>query len=207
MFKKNKQLIIGFILGALVFSIVPVGATVQEYILKKSETKLMVDGKEFTNKELPVLVYKGYNYIPAATFREITDTLGVGFEYVGERKEIQIITNKNDMLDKVQLKDNIEREKVDKMERIAKDGFELFIVNGIEHISLGEVKGYLKEQQLSYDIHYNPQNKEFQFQKIINEEDPTSNIILLDDIPTRILYDRGVVTYDYYKQNILSLIK
>lgn len=207
MFKKHKQLIIGFLLGALLFGIVPASATVQDYLLKKSDAKLIVDGKEFANKELPVLNYQGYNYIPAATFREICNTIGVGFEWVGEKKEIQITTQGNDMLNEVQLKDDTEREKVDKVERIAKDGFELFVINGIEHISLGEVKGYLKEQQLSYDIHYNPQNKEFQFQKIINEEDPTSNIILLDDIPTRILYDRGVVTYDYYKQNILSLIE
>lgn len=94
MFKKYKQLVIGFLLGALLFGIVPVGATVQEYILKKSSAKLMVDEKEFSNKELPVLLYKGYNYIPAATFREICDIIGVGFEYVGEKNEIQINTKK-----------------------------------------------------------------------------------------------------------------
>lgn len=77
MFKKHKQLIMGFLLGALVFGIVPVGATVQDYLLKKSTAKLMVDGVEFANKELPVLNYQGYNYVPAATFMEICDTIGV----------------------------------------------------------------------------------------------------------------------------------
>ena len=42
----------------------------------------MIDG-ETAKKELPVLNYQGYNYIPAATFREICDTIGVGFEWVG----------------------------------------------------------------------------------------------------------------------------
>lgn len=82
MLKKHKQLIIGFLLGALLFSVVPVGATIGEYILKKSTAKLMVDGKEFANKDLPVLNYKGYNYIPAATFREICDTIGSRYSFI-----------------------------------------------------------------------------------------------------------------------------
>lgn len=52
MFKKHKQLVIGFLLGALLFGIIPASANIQEYLLKKSSAKLMVDGVEFANKDL-----------------------------------------------------------------------------------------------------------------------------------------------------------
>jgi hypothetical protein len=89
---KMKKFIFGFLAAALLFTALPIGAAVQEYILTKSTAKLVVDGAEVTDDTLPILHYNGYNYIPAATFRAICDKIGVGFQWVDDKKEIQLIT-------------------------------------------------------------------------------------------------------------------
>ena len=85
-----KKFVLGFLVGALIFSIIPVSAAVQEYVLQKSDCKLIINGKEYANKELPMLNYKGYNYIPADSFRQICEQIGAKFEWVNETKEIRI---------------------------------------------------------------------------------------------------------------------
>lgn len=195
MFKKYKQLIIGFILGALVFGIIPVSAVVQDYILKKSETKLMVDGKEFANKELPVLIYKGYNYIPAATFREICDTIGVGFEWVGEKNEIQINTNRSMTIKETKVKDMID---------IEKDGYKLFVVDGVEYILPREI--FEKHIDQGYDFRFIPETKELYFYHTNNLRNGDEEI-LLRNIETHIFQNKSYIEYNYFKENILPLIK
>lgn len=98
MFKKYRQLILGLIIGSLLFTIIPARASVGGFLLQRSEAKLILDNKEFSNKELPVLNYKGYNYIPAATFREITNAMEIGFEWVAPTKEIKISTDKTNAI-------------------------------------------------------------------------------------------------------------
>jgi hypothetical protein len=91
MLKKYKQLLIGILIGILIAA-VPVGAAVQEYILKQSECKIVVDG-EVVKGELPLLIMDpGFNYIPAAEFRSICDKMGIGFEFDSPTKEIRIDT-------------------------------------------------------------------------------------------------------------------
>lgn len=186
MFKKHKQLIIGFILGVLFFGIVPVGATVQDYILKKSSAKLMVDEKEFSNKELPVLLYKGYNYIPAATFREICDIIGVGFEYVGEKNEIQI--NTKEVI-------STQEGKVNSMEKVVKDGFNLVVENGVEYVKLRDVFEKLSEDYMFDAL----PNKTINFVHL--EE------VLIENMPYKIIDNKTYIEYEYFTNNILHLVK
>ncbi|MDR7856065.1 hypothetical protein [Tissierella sp.] len=189
MFKKHKQLIIGFLLGALVFGIVPVGATVQDYLLKKSEVKLMVDGQEFTNKDLPVLLMEpGYNYIPAATFREICDKLGVGFEYVADKKEIQIITTTTEKTDEIE-------GKVDIVENVVRDGYNIVVENGIEYVLLREVFEKLSKEYMFHVL----SDKTINFEYL--EE------ILIENMPYKIVDNKTYVEYEYLTNNILPLVK
>ena len=95
----NKQTIVAFILGALIFSSIPASAAIQEYLLYQSEVKLVVDGVETSNPDLPILVYKGYNYIPAAAFRDICSKIGVAFQWVGGVNQIQISTEEVSIMD------------------------------------------------------------------------------------------------------------
>lgn len=209
MFKKHKQLIIGFLLGALLFSIVPVGATVQGYLLKKSSAKLMVDGKEFANKELPVLNYQGYNYIPAAIFRETCNTIGVGFEWAGVKNEIQINTGKSKTLQPVKESiQPIEERKGESMVNIEKDGYRLVVVDGVEYIAPREIHEYLIDNNLDYRIEYNQEAKSLQIFKINDKEDFSKDTVLLDNIPTPMVIDgRNYVNYNYFLETILPVIK
>lgn len=130
MFKRYRQFLIGFLIGALLFSTIHVSAAVQEYILTKSETKIIVDGTEFTDDSLPVLNYKGYNYIPAAVFKGICAKLGLSFEWVGEKKEIQIQTGKGEK----------------GMATTVKQPTVMYeTIGGKEYISAEDLKAYCKE--------------------------------------------------------------
>lgn len=203
MLKKQKQLITGFLLGALLFSMVPVGATIQDYLLKKSEVKIMVDGKEFSNKELPVLIHEGYNYIPAATFREICDTIGVEFEYVGNKREIQIDTKKTENLQ------TIEEGKGDEMGSTAIDNYNTVEKNGIKYVNISEIYVFNKR----YDIRSEDMSGEKGI--LIHYTDDSLNPkhyeTLLTDIPITKFEDitthpKHFIEYQYFLENIIPLV-
>ncbi|TCU72859.1 hypothetical protein EV204_105195 [Tissierella praeacuta] len=209
MFKKYNQLIIGFLLGALLFSIVPVSATIQEYLLQKSSAKLIVNGKEFSNKDLPVLNHKGYNYIPAATFREICNTIGVSFEWVGGKKEIQIDTNKKPIVETIEKPvgerqvNNVEDVISKKATVYKKDGYDIFVVDGIEYVSLiGICEKYYERYNFKSAEGSSSANRSMVF---VNE---VSNERLLD-IPHEQIYvfeNRMHLRYEYFLNNVLPLI-
>lgn len=208
MFKKYKQLIIGFLLGALLFSIVPVSATIQEYLLQKSSAKLIVNGKEFSNKDLPVLLYKGYNYIPAATFREICDIIGVGFEYVGEKNEIQINTKKIEVVqerkdDKVDFKipkiGEEERGNFEETEMITDEGLKVHTFNGEEYVALYDInEKYKKDNSWIFSIQglANPNN----IKEILIER---KDIPVIRDEKSGLTY----VTVKYFKEQMLPVLQ
>ncbi len=129
MLMKYKQFLIGFLIGALLFTFIPVNAAVQEYILTKSNARIIVDGTEFADDSLPILNYKGYNYIPAAVFRGICAKLGFSFDWVGETNEIQIQTKGEGNLS----------------DTIGQALIEYKTVDGKEYVSIVDVKAYCKE--------------------------------------------------------------
>ncbi len=59
-----KKFIIGFILGALLFNMLPVSAAIQEYVLYKVDYKIFLEGKEYNDEDYPALSYKGKTYMP-----------------------------------------------------------------------------------------------------------------------------------------------
>ncbi len=188
MLRKYKNFLIGFLVGALLFSFVPVSASVKEFILTTSSVKITVDGKEFTDKELPVLIMQpGYNYIPAATFREICDKIGVGFEWVGDKNEIQIKTKG-------------EGEKGDNnMGNTAKDEYNLLIVDGVEYIALKEISDVHEDYYFLYhddtgliDFMYKPEQK---------------TILEGINFDYKAIGGNTSIKYDVFKKDILPLIK
>jgi hypothetical protein len=90
MFKKYKQFFMGLIIGAILFSAIPIHAAVEEFILYKANIKLMLNGREVQVNNLPILQYKGYNYLPAASFKDICTDLGASFYWDTLTKQIQI---------------------------------------------------------------------------------------------------------------------
>lgn len=130
MLKKYRQFFIGFLISALLFGAIPVGAAVQEYILTKSETKIIVDGTEFADDSLPVLNYKGYNYIPAAVFKGICAKLGLNFEWVGETNEIKISMREGERA---------------MSETAVSTTVQYTTIDGKEYINIEDVRAYCKE--------------------------------------------------------------
>lgn len=183
-----KKFILGFIIGALLFSIIPVSAAVQEYMLQKSDAKLMVDGKEHADKELPVLNYKGYNYLPAAAFRGICDKIGVGFNWDNAKKEIQITT-----VGQASEKegDNVSR---DTVQELTIDTMPVHEFDGKEYVSYSDINNMLiygKYDKYSFGFrndliayfHYFP--------------DPSSVEVIIDEVRCKKFQGNNDIFIDY----------
>ena len=92
-----KKFFLGFLTAALLFSALPIGAAVRQYTLKPATAKFTIDGVEIKDEKLPLLFLDpGYNYIPAAMFRQICDKIGVGFKWDNETKAMEIDTKGTD---------------------------------------------------------------------------------------------------------------
>jgi hypothetical protein len=86
-----KKMFAGIVIGILLT--VTTNAAVQEYTLKQSECKLVVDGVEVKDEKLPVLLMEpGYNYAPVASLRDVCGKIGVGFEFDVPTKEVRLTT-------------------------------------------------------------------------------------------------------------------
>ena len=93
MLKRYKHLFIGIVIGIIITAI-PVGSTIQQYTLSQSTVKFIIDGEEYKNDTLPILLMQpGYNYIPAAAFRDISKIIGADFWFDSKTNTINIKTN------------------------------------------------------------------------------------------------------------------
>lgn len=87
-----KKFMLGFILAALLFSAIPVGATVQQYILYKPDYKVYFGDKEYKDNDYPPLNYKGKTYVPVAV---MADAFNLNID-VSLNKRINISKNVNE---------------------------------------------------------------------------------------------------------------
>ncbi len=72
-----KKFILGVLVGALLFGILPVSAAIQDYILYKTDYKIFLDGKEYNDKDYPALSYKGKTYMPITV---LIDSFDLNFD-------------------------------------------------------------------------------------------------------------------------------
>ena len=84
---KNKQLIIGILIGALVFGGIPAFAATGQYILTQAQYKIVVNGVKYTDTENPILNYNGTTYVP---LRAIGKLLGQEPKWNEEKKQVEI---------------------------------------------------------------------------------------------------------------------
>lgn len=206
-----KKFILGFIVAAilfsLLFSLVPAGAAIQEYVLYKSEAKLMVDGKEYNNPALPILNYKGYNYIPAATFRDICKAIGVDFQWIGEVKQIQIKTNSA----AARTGGDSNKETVEGGEKVRE--IPTLTYEGKTYVELGVINAY---HRLSFDkpIFVEKNNDDGSRNVDLVDKNDASKV-LISDIPYIIIPKvrsigttfAACVEYEYYLNIMLPLIQ
>lgn len=215
MLKKHKQLIIGFLLGALLFGVIPVGAVIQEYVLTKSRVRLVIDGEEFANQDLPVLyMAPGYNYLPAASFREICDKLGIEFEYVSATNEIQINTKKTSETINQELP---RTPSVDEDVVIPTDEEYIVLINNIKYISKDGINEYLRKvnkDRFGRAQYFLGMGSLAERTEKFYTLDAGEMNILIESVPIKVVFNHeypnhrmSFVEYDYWKDNILPLIK
>jgi len=84
---KNKQLIIGILIGALVFGGIPAFAATAQYILTQAQYKIVVRGVEYTDTENPILNYNGTTYVP---LRAVGKLLGNEPRWNEEKRQVEI---------------------------------------------------------------------------------------------------------------------
>ena len=229
----KKSFVLGFLLATLLFSAIPIGAVVQEYILTPTTSKLVVDGVEVNNPALPMMAYNGYNYIPASSFREICDKIGVGFEWDNEKKEIQIdtqvaastdatseVVKEGDIVSDVPTHPNIIVDESIELSCTLKDGISTFTYDGAEYIvaKSNERKGIIGFESKSYNdatrtgfrIEFRVVNKEG-FLCLLHEEAGNTTNVLLNISAYDKQYVMGIngilgIEYSYYQNSMLPLI-
>lgn len=87
MFKKYKQLIIGFTLGAIVFTAMPISAAVQKYVCSAVSYKIIVNGTEYNDLAQPALNYNGNTYVP---LKNLGKLLGQEPKWNAEKKQVEL---------------------------------------------------------------------------------------------------------------------
>lgn len=201
--KSARNVISGIIIGIMLT--VTATAAVQEYTLKKSECKIIVDGVEVKG-ELPLLIMDpGYNYIPAAEFRSICDKIGIGFEFDVPTKEVRIETRQA----------QIETKEVEAMKiaptKTVPEGFEAYqinIVNNKQYIGTLYVRnkirrdGYELERTENVADWANVSGGEHYDNWKITKDGKT----ILDNIPAYKTFSYSSIEVEYYLNVILPLI-
>jgi len=86
---KYRQLIIGVCIGSILFSIFPIKAAIEEYICYKADYRVMINGKEYKDPDLPILNYKGYTYAP---LRSMLEAAGLNINWNAELGIAEITT-------------------------------------------------------------------------------------------------------------------
>jgi hypothetical protein len=96
MFKKInfKSILIGIIIGIVLSSSVFAGEEIMQYIFTQSNCKLIVDGQEYNNPDIPITLFMkdNSNFAPLAVVRDLCNKLDVPFVYDNVTKEIRITT-------------------------------------------------------------------------------------------------------------------
>jgi hypothetical protein len=65
-----KKIILGIVIGVIIASVLPVSATIEEFLCYKADYRVMIDGKEYNDPDRPILNYKGSTYAPLRSMLE-----------------------------------------------------------------------------------------------------------------------------------------
>jgi hypothetical protein len=213
-----KKFVLGFIIGALLFSILPVSAAIQEYICYKADYKVFVNGVEYTNEDLPVLNYKGNTYAP---FRSILEAAGLVVNWNAKLKQAEVTTpvmqeREGKIVDNtdinipdfhsISIPKEIIINDLNTMEISDKNGIQVMSYEGIEYVSIKELRD--KEIYMAFvgNGNYSVFKSEADMEKLVNpilENVPYSIIRWGDGIEDHMVY----ITYNYYISSILPAFK
>jgi hypothetical protein len=201
MFKKmfNKQTLIAFVLGGLMFSSIPVFAETIQYVFTQSNCKLIIDGKEYSNPDIPVTLYlkDQSNYAPLAVIRDICLKLNIPFEYDNTTKEINITTTRKEeivlsetvtSIETTTTTETITTEPTNNLITYEEDGLTIVELDNVKYIRLNSLDEKLRS------INYKIWNKTITttYLRYGNDDENLSEPINL--------YGRGLVGLTGYKK-------
>lgn len=190
-----KKFVLGFLTAALLFTALPIGSAVQQYILQPTAAKIVVDGAEIKDAKLPIMAYEGYNYIPAAVFRSICDKIGVGFAWDNAKKEIQLttkVTSEAAISTQPKATDSTAPAGLSDPTKISIHTFD-----GSNFVWVGDVGALLEERE--YEM--------VNTQKGLTVQIVKNNSVVLGDISFIGYGGKVYFKYDYYIDNILPLLQ
>jgi hypothetical protein len=189
--RKYKQFIVGFLVGAMLFSIAPVSAAIEEFICYRADYKVMIDGVEYTHPDLPILTYKGNTYAP---FRSVLEKAGLNVNWNAELRQAEVTSNPTS----AQI--NNEGEVVDMPGATITQ-----TPDGITQIDTWEGKQYIgilyirnKVREKGYDL---SKMNDGSWQLIKGDS------VILSNIPTTMTFGYNSVEYNYYVDTMLPLMQ
>lgn len=202
----NKQTVIAFMLGAFLFSGVPVMATVAEYIFTPSSTKLIIDNVEYSNPDIPInlFLYQDRNYIPIAVFKELCIKVGIPFEYDNITKEIKITTTgvtinttgKEEML--MSTTDTITTDKITYSRDTEDNKLIIITQNGVSYITIADIESNIFSKYKDVDNVYL-----FKYDEITNTSYIEHTILNLK-MTEEEYKNRYAINFQSYKTEIIA---
>lgn len=190
-----KKFISGFLCAAVLFSVMPIKAAIEEFLCYRADYKVMVNGAEYVSEELPILNYKGYTYAP---FRSILEAAGLDVNWNTELNQAEVssatITNKEATNMSVQTSPAPTPIVFKKTE----DGLDILAYDNEEYVSVSA-------------IIFKCDSLKLMFKQKGNQESwtliGTEGNILLDSIPSKQIYGHSRILVSYYVSTILPLLK
>jgi len=174
-----KKFIAGFVLAAVLFNIVPIGAAIEEFVLNKADYKLIIKGTEYKDPDKPMLNYQGTTYAPV---RSLLTAAGLDVQWNSELEQAEVKPT---------------NESGDVRLKTTPDGVEVYYFEGKHYVPwLFFNKVY---ESKGYQISRPPKGNEWNLYE--NGE------ILLEDLSTHMIYSITSIELNYYINNILPLIK
>lgn len=213
-----KKFIMGFLTAALLFTAIPIGAAIEEYICYKADYKVMVTGTEYINEDLPILNYKGNTYAP---FRSILEAAGLNVHWNTELKQAEVTiapvpapTREVETVSEVPLNKyglpDFSKVPADEKPTIEDDGKnQYFTYEGVKYIRLGWDKYHPRMIPYGYYL-WNPDIDENNMRKIVltktvEQDGESKSITVFDEIPYS-PYDTSAnyyIPYDYYQNTFV----
>lgn len=211
-----KKFVLGFIVGALLFTALPIGAAIEEYICYKADYKVMVNGVEYISEDLPILNYKGYTYAP---FRSILEAAGLNVNWNAELRQAEVTLpevkedvsmNESVPLNKYGLPDFRNVAEKDRPAIETDGSVKYFTHNDIKYV---KVSNRIVPESSLYFFRPLPDTLEngelyYVVQLLKGSRDGTGPVIVIEEIPYALHsdIDNHYVPYDYYLNTLLPLI-
>lgn len=205
MFKKYKQLVIGILIGCFLCSFMPISAAVEQFILTKADYKVLVNGQEYNDAQLPTLQYNGNTYIP---LRNVANILGVKLNWNETENQAEIGTSKVSSATTAVMPTDHDS---DQIKFYKQDDISFANDNGTIYISFKSAQSLVSTKNSYYRLYENRPA----FARLMKGSKPNStnqnDPIILDEIPVD-YFTQGTeggyvyIDYTYFQNTILPMV-